>query len=184
MSFDWKANPVINQGEGNYCWAACLAWWLKAVRKYTKYDMEEIIYRYSDYTTGSSDGDFMSLNEKGMYKLLNDPAWHLSYHQQEQSGVTVEKFESILKNRGPFLIGYTENNIGTDADGNPLTGFHMNVVIQREGFDGEFLVMDPNWHVFDIRKPVYYRQGTADVLMAYSTKLGPGATYGYDWDYV
>ena len=84
MAFDYQHNPVIYQGEGNYCWAACLAWWLKAVRGYSNYGMEEIIYRYSEYTSGDADGDFMALTEKGMYKLLNDPKWHLWYHQQDQ----------------------------------------------------------------------------------------------------
>ena len=177
MASEYLSVPPVYQGNTNYCWAACMEWWLKAVRKYQNYDMDKIIYMFSDYIQEDEEGgDSGSLTEQGMYKLLNYQGWHMWYEESHNSRITAEKFDKLLK-RSPFLIGYTEFDIGTDAEGNQLQGFHMNVIVERNG--EEFTVMDPNFTEFQTRSYEHYRKGAYENFYAYSMKLGSTPVYGY-----
>lgn len=171
------------QGENtNYCWAAGLAWWLKAVRKYN-YDFETIKDIYADWTNFEDDGGFGALNEKGMYKLLNDGRWHLEYQKMSSSEFSVSKIKELLV-RSPVIIGYTDNNLGTDENGKKLTGFHMNVIVAGAGSGDSlsgFMVMDPNYQTFQIRNLQYYKNHyCGKAFLAYSAALSSEPVYGYE----
>jgi len=176
MASNYLSVPPVYQGNTNYCWAACMEWWLKAVRKYQGYDMDKIIYMFSDYVNDEEGGDENALTEVGMYKLINHQAWHMWYEQDHNSHITEEKFDTLLK-RGPFLIGYNEFDLGTDSEGNALTGFHMNVIVEKDG--GKYTVMDPNFTEFQTRGFEHYRKGAYKNFYAYAVKYGSAAVYGY-----
>jgi hypothetical protein len=153
-----------------------MEWWLKAVRKYQNYDQDKIIYMFGDYVHDSADGDNSALTEAGMYQLINHPSFHMWYEESHNSKITGEKFDDLLK-RGPFLTGYTEFDIGTDSDGNALTGFHMNVIVAKDG--SKYTIMDPRFTEFQTRGFEYYRKGSFKNFYAYSTQLGGSPVYGY-----
>lgn len=174
------------QGENtNYCWAAGLSWWLKAVRKFN-YDFDTIKDIYIDWTHYEDDGNFGALNETGMYKLLNDQRWHLSYETLSSDKLTIDKITGLLQ-RSPIIIGYQDNNLGTDKDGKKLTGFHMNVIVAGAGKGDKlsaFFVMDPNFQTFQIRNLQYYKNTYCkNALLAYSVQLGSEPVYGYQQSY-
>jgi len=178
MASEYLSVPPVFQGQtGNYCWAACMEWWLKAVRKYEGYDMDKIIFMFLDYVHDSEDGDSGALTEKGMFRLLNHPSFHMWYEESHSGQIAEEKWDKILAERGPFVTGYTEFNIGTDSEGNALTGFHMNVVVEKN--DNLYTVMDPRFTEFQKREIGYYKKGAYKNFYAFSTKLGTTPVYGY-----
>ena len=171
------------QGENtNYCWAAGLSWWLKAVRRY-KYDFETIKDIYANWTNYKQEG-FGSLTDVGMYKMLNDGRWHISYEEISSDKFTESKIKNLLR-ISPVIIGYHDNNLGTDEDGNKLTGFHMNVIVAESGSNSNvFTVMDPNYKSFQTRNIQYYKEYyCGKSFLAYSMTFGNQPTYGYSQSY-
>lgn len=173
--------PEWQGANTNYCWAAGLSWWLKAVRKYN-YDFETIKDIYLEYIKYEDDGGFGSLTDKGMYKLLNDSRWHLSYEELSSDQLNVNRIQELLL-RSPVNIGYTDGNLGTDENGKKLTGFHMNVIVAGAGVGSllsGYVVMDPNCKSFQVRNLQYYKNYyCGKIFIAYSTKLGGKPIYGY-----
>ena len=173
MGLEHLQNPPIYQGENaNYCWAASLSWWLKAVRKYS-YSMDDLIYTYTDWVNWEDEKAIGALTNSGMNKLLHDQRWHLFYDKKKNDKITIDYLNTLLKTRGPVLVAYYEPEVG---------GFHMNVIVAGAGFGdvaSGLVVMDPNYKNFQIRNLNYYKKYYSTIVFAYSTQLGSTPVYGY-----
>lgn len=158
--------PVPQGGDINGCWAACLSWWLQAVRGY-RYSMLDIITFYNkwvnqDEENPEKDG---ALTGIGLDRILMDQRWHLDYEPKitRLEQVTPDLIEKYLV-RSPILFTYYEPNV---------EGFHMNVIVSAVNlFDitSGMIVMDPAYPVFQIRTLGYYRKYFSKVVLAYSMR--------------
>jgi hypothetical protein len=116
---NYKSVPAIGQNDSMACWAACLAWWLKAVKDgRPSWTQNQVIVEYSKHT--DEDGGFDPQKLIDVFK--NDTRLKIS------AGVFKT---SQYRGRGlplgdkPVLIAYNH----------PKAGTHMNVLfgqVQRE----------------------------------------------------
>jgi hypothetical protein len=123
----YRTTPSIGQLHGNSCWAACLAWWFKAVGggrpSWTQREIIDVYWRSVD-----SDGAM-----KPEYMLT---AW--SRDQRLKMGTGVFKTPNPTLDRLP--IGPTPVCIAFKH----MTGFaHMNVIWPSE--PGTVIAMEPYW---------------------------------------
>jgi hypothetical protein len=154
-----KTLPVRQHPATNYCWAAGLSWWMKAVKNQS-FDYDFIKGEYDGYISyNEDDGSYGSLNGEGMYSLLNDGRWGLDYKAPVSTQeITTELIGEKLQ-KSPVIIGYMESSVGNDANGNRLTGFHMNVIIcPVSELLVNYIVVDPNYDQFQIRNLQHYKQ--------------------------
>ncbi|MBX9596399.1 MAG: hypothetical protein K2X46_18675 [Roseomonas sp.] len=123
----YRTIPSIGQMHENSCWAACLAWWLKAVAggrpSWTQAKIMDIYRR-------SLDGDGAMIPEYMVQAWRND--------QRLRMGTMVFKTPHATLDRLP--IGPTPVCIAFKH----LTGFaHMNVIWPGE--PGKVIAMEPFW---------------------------------------
>lgn len=163
----------ISQGEDpNGCWAASMSWWLKAVRNY-HYDFGELIGMYDEWTYKTKDGNYGALTEKGLYRLFNDPKWHLMNKTMKNDKLNASNLGEML-DRSPVLVGYYEPEVN---------GYHMNVIVVAAGVDGlatMLTVMDPAYQSFQFRSLSYYKSYYSSIVFAYSMKAPSELIYGYE----
>ncbi|NGM23451.1 hypothetical protein G3576_25790 [Roseomonas stagni] len=123
----YRKIPSIGQAHENSCWAACLAWWLKAVQggrpSWTQAKIMEVYRR-------SLDGDGAMIPEYMVNAWRND--------QRLKMGTMVFKTPNATLDRLP--IGPTPVCIAFKH----FTGFaHMNVIWPSEG--SKVWCMEPYW---------------------------------------
>ena len=172
MGLEHMKNPPVYQGENaNYCWAASLSWWLKAVFN-RQCKMDEIIYIYGDYVNDEEGRMNGALNEMGLYKLMHDQRWHLHHDKMKNDKVTLDYLSGKLA-RSPVMVAYYEPSV---------KGFHMNVIVAGAGIGdlaSGLVVMDPNYEQFQIRNLKYYKDYYSNIICMYKASLGPEPTYAY-----
>lgn len=176
MGLEHLKNPPITQGETqNYCWAASLSWWLKAMWN-RKQDMNDIIDIYSDWVNWDDGPSFGTLTTEGLNKLVHDQRWHIHYDTKKNDKITFEYLERILS-RGPVMVAYYEPKV---------EGYHMNVIVAGAGLGdlvSGLVVMDPNYESFQIRPLSYYKEYYSTIVFMYKASLGTEPTYGYAQSY-
>lgn len=173
MGLEHMKTPPVTQGESeNFCWAACLSWWLKAVFN-REHDMNDIIGYYENWVNWEDGDNYGALNSKGIYKLIHDQRWHLFHDEMKNDKITFSYLDKILK-RGPVIVAYYEPAV---------KGFHMNVIVAGAGLGdvaSGLVVMDPNFYSFQIRNLNYYKKYYSSIYFIYKASLGSGVTYAYE----
>lgn len=176
MGLEHIQYPPMSQGENqNYCWAASLSWWLKAVRNKT-YSVGDLLYIYENWVNDEEGENYGALNEVGMSKLLNDQRWFLHYDKKKNDKIKFEYLDKILK-RGPVMVAYYEPKV---------KGYHMNVIVAGAGLGdvaSGLVVMDPNYESFQIRTLSYYKAYYSDIYFIYKAYASPTPTYAYEQSY-
>src|ERR1041385_9008488 len=110
MGLEHMKNPPVSQGENqNYCWAASLSWWLKAVFN-RNYSVDDLIDIYDKWISWEADDNFGALNEQGMSRLAHDQRWHLYYDQKKSDKITIEYLTKVLS-RSPVMVAYYEPRV-------------------------------------------------------------------------
>lgn len=148
-----------------------MSWWLKAVRNH-EYDYAEILVMYDQWTHHTDDANYGALTEKGLFKLFNDPKWHLMYTTMKNDKLSASDLDTML-DRSPVLVGYYEPEVN---------GYHMNVIVASTGIDGlatVLTVMDPAFVSFQFRSLGYYKRYYSGIALAYSMKAPSEPVYGY-----
>jgi hypothetical protein len=172
MALKHMAIPPVPQGDDpNGCWAASMSWWVKAVRNY-EYDFVDMLVMYDEWTHKTDDANFGALTEKGLYKLFNDPKWHLVHTTIKNDKLNASTLNTMLE-RSPVLVGYYEPAVN---------GYHMNVIVASAGIDGlatMLTVMDPAFDTFQFRSLAYYKKYYSSIVFAYSMKAPAEPVYGY-----
>lgn len=172
MALKHMTTPPITQGDDpNGCWAASLCWWLKAVRN-LDYEYWEILVMYDQWTHKTDDANFGALTETGLFKLFNDPKWHLMYKTMKNDKLSASELNSMLA-RGPVLVGYYEPKVN---------GYHMNVIVASAGIEGWGMiltVMDPAFESFQFRTLSYYKSYYSGITFAYTMQAPAEPIYGY-----
>ncbi len=173
MAFKHLSTPPISQGDDpNGCWAASLSWWLKAVRNY-EYSYGDILIMYNNWTNKTEGDNYGALTETGLFRLFNDPKWHLSYTSMKNDQLSASKLDKFLV-KSPVLVGYFEPKV---------QGFHMNIIVASAGIDGlatVLTVMDPAYTKFQLRNLSYYKNYYSDITFAYSMTAPSEPVYGYE----
>lgn len=172
MGLEHLQNPPISQGENqNYCWAASLSWWLKAVFN-RNMSVDELMYDYDKYINWEEGENNGALTDKGMYRLLHDQRWHLHYDQKKNDKLTLDYLTGKLS-RSPVMVAYYEPKV---------KGYHMNVIVAGAGIGDSlsgFLVMDPNYDSFQIRNLQYYKNYYSTIYFIYKASASPTPAYAY-----
>ncbi|QQS41931.1 MAG: hypothetical protein IPM63_03015 [Acidobacteriota bacterium] len=172
MALKHLAIPPVTQGDDpNGCWAASLKWWLKAARNY-EYEYWEILMMYDQWTYKGEDENYGALSEKGLFKLFNDPRWHLMYTTMKNDKLNASEIGTMLE-RSPVLVGYYEPKVN---------GYHMNVIVASAGIEGLatiLTVMDPAFEAYQFRSLSYYKKYYSGITLAYSMKAPAEPVYGY-----
>lgn len=167
-----KVSPV-SQGENqNYCWAASLSWWLKAVFN-RNVSVNDLLFDYEEdvnWEEGENEG---ALNGKGLFKLMHDQRWHLHYDKElDNTKITLGYIAEKLA-RSPVIVAYYEPKV---------KGYHMNVIVAGAGLTDTvsgFFVMDPNYDSFQIRNLQYYKNYYAKITFMYKAYASPTPVYAY-----
>jgi len=163
----------ISQGENqNYCWAASLSWWLKAVFN-REVSVNDLLFDYENWVNWE-DGDNMgALNAKGLFRLMHDQRWHLHYDKDlDNTKITLNYLTDKLS-RSPVIVAYYEPKV---------KGYHMNVIVAGAGFGdvaSGLIVMDPNYEQFQIRNLQYYKNYYSKITFMYKAYASPTPTYAY-----
>jgi len=127
----YKHITPIKQSHRNSCWAACLAWWCKAVNNNTGItqrelrnddELEAMYKNYGGVTLRRKDENYGTLEDDEMLWLLQQARWGMSV--QQFTSLTVNDIKQKLA-KGPVYIGYFD----AYANGN-----HVNVIC---GFDDQ-----------------------------------------------
>ncbi len=172
MGLEHMKTPPVTQGESdNFCWAASLSWWLKAVRN-RKYEIGDLVLMYEKWVNWEEGNQYGSLTDKGMYRLIHDQRWHLFHDEKKNDKITFDYLSKILE-RGPVMVAYYEPKV---------SGFHMNVIVAGAGLGdvaSGLVVMDPNYENFQIRNLKYYKEYYSSIYFIYATGSSPTPTYAY-----
>jgi hypothetical protein len=164
--------PVSHGENQNYCWAASLSWWLKAVFN-RNVSMDDIIYEYEDYINWEEGENTGGLNGKGLFRIMHDQRWHLHYDRElDNTKITLNYILDKLS-RSPVIVAYYEPKV---------KGYHMNVIAAGIGITDSascFMVMDPNFENFQPRSLQYYKNYYSRITFMYKAYASPTATYAY-----
>ncbi|WP_203072744.1 hypothetical protein [Falsiroseomonas ponticola] len=115
--FDYRTIPPVGQNDEMACWAACLCWWLRAVRDgRPSWTQNQIIVEYDKHT--ASDGGFDPLTL--MEVLQKDTRLKISCGVFKSS---TYRFRGLPIGDLPVLIAYNH----------PQAGTHMNVIFGQIG---------------------------------------------------
>lgn len=123
MASRYRSVKPIGQGYPNTCWAASLAWWLRATRKATLEEWEIMDDEHYSDLWDRPDGS-TPIDEPGLLKIMTDPRWGMK-HQKILSGRDLSgPILAAHLNFGPIYIGYY------DVVGN---NNHVNVIFDIDG---------------------------------------------------
>jgi hypothetical protein len=142
----FSSTPPVGQIDNTSCWAACLSWWLTAMRRERRTQIE-LLVEFNPTTL--PDG---SISKTEFIRIMRTPRFGMS--------VTVFESDQLQEIRDTGLLPITDTpNIvafekfqlllnQTDDNGNPLGGvfaLHMNVVSCQRGDDNNKIVtcMEP-----------------------------------------
>ena len=137
MASRYRYVKEIGQEDKNSCWAASLAWWLKATKK-SKKKQWELISSDEYAVLWDTAGSGGTVSEAGIMTIVTDNRWEMS-HQKLESGSHLDA--SVLKahlNFGPVYIAYRD----MVSNGN-----HVNVIYDIFGPDEypQVSVMEPGY---------------------------------------
>jgi hypothetical protein len=176
MGLEHMKTPPVTQGENqNYCWAASLSWWLKAVWNRT-YSTDELIFIYGDWINEEEGPSLGALTPEGLNKVAFDQRWHFDFDTMKNDKLTVEYLGRVLA-RGPVIVAYYEPEV---------SGYHMNVIVAGAGLNdlvSGLVVMDPNYESFQIRTIQYYKNYYSKIVFLYKTALTGEPKYAYEQSY-
>ncbi len=128
MSSKYLAVPAEGQVDNTSCWAACLKWWLKAVRSIDK-AQSSIIDDYNYLTD-----EYYAMGEDAMQWIILDNNMFCDTYDHAKS-VTADVIKQNLAN-GPIYIAYRETKSRKN---------HVNVIydIEGSGKHARVRVMEP-----------------------------------------
>ncbi|MEZ5428511.1 MAG: papain-like cysteine protease family protein [Pyrinomonadaceae bacterium] len=128
MGSKYYAIPAEGQLDDMACWAACLKWWLKAVRSVNK-TQRTIIDKYNYLTD-----DYGAMNESGIEWLIVDNDMYIEVFDRARD-FTADVVRQRLS-YGPLYVAYTETSSRKK---------HVNVIygIQGSGNHAKVKVMEP-----------------------------------------
>ncbi len=170
-----KTAPVTQGSNQNYCWAASLSWWLRAVRN-RKMSVDELIEIYDPWINWESGPNFGALTKEGMNKLVFDQRWHLHFDKMKNDKITIDYLSRKLA-VGPVMVAYYEPKV---------SGYHMNVIVAGAGLGdvaSGLVVMDPNYESFQIRNLKYYKDYYSEINFIYKATIGAEPVYAYQQSY-
>ncbi len=123
MGSKYRNVKAIGQEYKNSCWAASLAWWLKATNKRNIEEWEILDDdEYSDLwdtPTGST-----TISEEGLLKVMKDARWGMTHQKIENGSDLTGAVLAAHLNFGPVYIGYQDVVVG---------GGHVNVIYGMDG---------------------------------------------------
>ena len=154
MSASYQCIKAEAQEGRTTCWAAALAWWLKAVPSRTKYEQYELISEYTDFWINEPD---LSLSRKHIFDVVYDSRWQMNVQWITARSLTTAILKEHLA-RGPIFVGYHESKVN---------GNHVNIIYDAYGSDNHLRVrvMEPNGGKHRTRSINYY-MGIGDLILA------------------
>ena len=144
MASKYRIVKPEGQQDKNACWAACLAWWLRATNNKKKLEQWEIISsdEYADLWDKFNKGG--TISEDGIKTIIKDTRWEMS-HQKLDSGRQLDY--SVIKaqlNFGPIYIGFNDIVQG---------GNHVNIIYEIFG--------DENYPQVGVMEPAFFKKKDA-----------------------
>lgn len=164
----YKKVKPIKQEHKNGCWAACLEWYMRAVKPSAAIaqkvlrQQSDIKKMYeSDSTTGEvfnkKHADYGILEKHELMEVLRQPRWELTVW--EMPVLQSSTIEDLLDSRGPIIIGYFDSY----SNGN-----HINVIC---GFNADYSMaaaMEPRTGKFVERGLTTYTSDSPTNIVAWS----------------
>lgn len=164
---EYKKIQAIKQEQSNACWAACLAWWMKATNHPLPLSQHALrqesdiknMYR-SDSVTGTvfskKQKDYGILEKWELLSVFRQPRFGMYVH--EESNINPWHIAETLADNGPIIIGFFD----PFAQGN-----HVNVICGYD-VDTEMVeVMEPRNGRFVERGLTTYTGGPEPNLFAW-----------------
>jgi hypothetical protein len=152
MSSYYRTLRAEKQEDPRSCWAACLAWWLRATINRPSFQQYELIEEYTDLWMGG-DG---TVSRKALYEIVTDYRWQMKTQWIQSHQLTPDVIREHLLG-GPIYIGYREPAVG---------GNHVNVIYDIIGTDElpRVKVMEPNGGKHRTRSLTRYKNGGELIL--------------------
>lgn len=122
---NYKSVPTVGQNDGMACWAACLAWWLKAVKdgrpSWTQNQVIKEYDKHTDDTGGFPPQKLIDVFSKDTRLKISAGVFKTNQY----------KFRGLPIGEKPVIIAYNH----------PSAGTHMNVIFGQSGRD--LFAMEP-----------------------------------------
>ncbi len=149
----YRSLKAEKQEDPRSCWAASLAWWLRATVNRPRYEQYELI---DEYTNLWIDGDG-TITRKGLFDIVTDFRWQMTTQWIQSRQLSPDIIREHLLG-GPIYIGYFEPRVG---------GNHVNVIYDILGTDDHPRVnaMEPNGGKHKTRNISRYQNG-GELLLA------------------
>lgn len=126
----YSNTPAIGQIDPTLCWAACLSWWMKAVKRI---EVKQTTLRDRHYKMWDDDG---TLSDQAMMKLIRNKRYGMTFDSFiNATTFTAESLQEHL-DYSPVYVAYTETSSQTK---------HVNVIYGLTGTGGsaQVSVMEP-----------------------------------------
>lgn len=141
----------------NTCWAATLAWWLRAVHYDIKMNQGQLYDMYSEETYNGKpvvnpDGSVNA--EPLLFCVWKDKLWDFHVIWGEEKTILTVDYVHRKTTKGPMMIGFWDAKVKVGPD--KFGGWHVNAVSADTEFN-MLVAMEPRTGRFYARDPKHYQ---------------------------